>query len=284
MSSGLTYSINALNVMTHFYSGNKVVFVEGDGDQRFWESVYEAFGIENITIKCVNGCNLIDEYIDKIGKGASGIYVARDRDYKYLFDNDIDVNNVMLTYGYSIENSYYTDVLIARAIKSISTKSTPKDSISLDRDIIIPNIKHLFSLVSFDYAAYDLQKQIRVMGDSSSRFLKERTGCEICRDKTNECLSNVRKMMAYNEIIPYKRSVARYVSEPMKCIRGHFLSSMVLNYIKKKVNDLNTAKITYDFKMLEALLSEGLTISLANKTHPHLGYYSKQVMILKNNA
>ncbi|AOR59276.1 DUF4435 domain-containing protein [Pectobacterium parmentieri] len=281
MTSSLTYSVNALNILHAFHSGNKIVFVEGDSDKRFWDGLYNSFGINNITTKCVNGCKVIDEYIEKIKEGATGVYVARDRDYKYLFDEPEDLINVMFSYGYSIENTYYTDDILKGIVKSLAAKDIPDDYISIDRDIIKPNINLFFKLVSFDYALFSQGVGEKIMGDSSFRFLEKQDGFQLCKKIVEPIILNAKGKIDYSIYLSYRKKLIKYKGEPLICVRGHFLTGMISNYIKEKVKNASGSKITYDNKLLESIFSNLMNINLRDDVHPHKEYYYHQVSILK---
>ncbi|MER3383188.1 DUF4435 domain-containing protein [Pectobacterium aroidearum] len=280
MTSSLTYSINALNVLHAFHSGNKIVFVEGDSDKRFWDGIYNAFGINNITTKCVNGCGVIDEYIEKIKQGATGIYVARDRDYKYLFNGVEVLDNVMLSYGYSIENTYYTNDVLRKIVKELVAKDIPDDYISIERDIIKPNINSFFKLVSLDYALFSEGVGEKVMGDSSFRFLKHKDGYQLCEGIVKPIVISAKSKINYSIYLSYKKRMMKYKAEPLICVRGHFLSGMIFNYVKEKVRAASGPKITYDNKLLESIFSSSMNINLRDNIHPHKEYYYQQISIL----
>ncbi|MDD5180061.1 MAG: DUF4435 domain-containing protein [Gallionellaceae bacterium] len=91
-----------------FYGVDRVVYVEGDGDdQAFWTEVFRAFSSNgrSYKFKSVGSRSTVEEYAELIIGNKSGNCVAIiDSDYEALKSTLFNWPNVIYTYGYSYEN------------------------------------------------------------------------------------------------------------------------------------------------------------------------------------
>ncbi len=113
----LSYSDDALNVISAFYDADKLLYVEGDDDVVFWELVLEQFEIRTFKVQSVGGIEELKKYIDKVASGAIDANVARDADFSYI-QKPPQLHQVIYTYGHSIENTLFTTGTICSIIRA----------------------------------------------------------------------------------------------------------------------------------------------------------------------
>ena len=106
--SDFEYSVDALNTKPLFYGARFTIYVEGDDDVLFWNTIFSTIENCKFHIEPLGGSNELDEYINKIQSNELEAIAARDADYLAYTNKKVMHDRVVYTYGYSIENSLYT--------------------------------------------------------------------------------------------------------------------------------------------------------------------------------
>ena len=115
----LTHSDDAISVTHKFYNKQYMVYVEGDDDVSFWDSVFSKVASGKYEIESLNGISgEMQTYIKKVTDGAIfNVIIACDKDYtSYLESDPYDNQYIVTTYGHSIENTMFCDIDIALAV------------------------------------------------------------------------------------------------------------------------------------------------------------------------
>ena len=102
----IEYSVEAEEAKRLFYNKDYTVFVEGADDVIFWSKLFELAELDS-HIEDVGGKDRLKTKIyDILDSGASFI-VCCDSDHSDFDDERIEHQQIIRTYGYSIENSMY---------------------------------------------------------------------------------------------------------------------------------------------------------------------------------
>ncbi|WP_017299560.1 DUF4435 domain-containing protein [Nodosilinea nodulosa] len=266
----LEYSTEASNVINRFYKVDSMVYVEGDDDVAFWEWMFEKLSTISIEIQPVGGKPEVKKYADKIANGELNAIVAMDTDFSIL-GRLPEHSNILLTYGYSIENTIISSSSVRIALKNIARLSSKSIPIEVCNQWIEGLHTSTDTLVLYDMVNYLDASGVCVVGDNCSRFLKSKTSVEICDNKILDfirklglILDEERKSVLEEQLRNLGRTLRDF-------IRGHFLFSaahcFISNYIKTHKSPVSLSR--------EALYSNLLLSfqQIFDNKHPHYNYY-----------
>lgn len=228
----LEYSRDAVNVLSKFHETDFIIYVEDKDDEYFWDTIFKLNEVKfTYYFEPVNGCVELDDKIEKIIRSELGesILVARDSDYIILSNKAKENDRVIYTYGYSIENCIFNKDAIAGLIKSNcrNNKTCEKD-IEFFYNYLFENLLYLWE---FDYFCVTEGNGKKVLGDNCSKFLiKKQNSFEFNIDFIkNEILNLENELEIKEHIDPSSNDFIRW-------LRGHFLQSALLVFIKKLGN------------------------------------------------
>lgn len=232
----LKYSVDALNVLDKFYSGRKIIYVEGDDDISFWGKLCDQIvpGIEVEIIKAGNS-NSLAVYISDIVEHDANIMAFADSDFTQILNLTVDHTRVVYTFGYSIENTLYSAKSICCMIENLSkTRRYPISSVE--------EWKEAFSEGALDLCAFELADiqngtGIGAMGNSSAKFIKNSGGkCLLCNKKIQKTLEQ--KILDYKVKNSHLEKASKIIERSgyvlWNLIRGHFLEHALMNFIKRE--------------------------------------------------
>lgn len=270
----LSYSNEAENVLSRFYSVDAIVYVEGIDDVPFWEHIFDTFSDISVEIKDVGGRPEINKYISKIESGDISAVVACDADFSYVgrFSNH---NNVLRSYGYSIENTMICEKSLRKVIRSIGRlpiKSVGENEIS-DWIANLANCTEV--LVVSDIANEILKKGIDVAVDNCTRFMKSSKSPEICPTKISNHISEIDLEVSTRMENRIKRLIRESSRVEFDLLRGHFLFSASLRYVKFFISNLKKSVNISNDSFFGAIFIA--FESVFNSTHSHYYHYRDAV-------
>ena len=234
------YSTAALNVLKYFHDCDVIIFVEGDDDILFWDVISNKAGITTSKIESAGGKNELIKKMQKIINENAQIIVACDLDHAPFLDNIISHKQIVRTYGYSIENSMYCPASVLKIIKKLSRTIIKSDSCS--SEWLQNFVENARRLLIYDIANHKYQKGISVLGDNCSRFLKSNKSIYLSDKKIKQFLKSIQHHFTDEEIIKCEELVRKDSRELRHLIKGHFLTNVIINIIKKRVFDLSSRK------------------------------------------
>ncbi|WP_405599219.1 MULTISPECIES: DUF4435 domain-containing protein [unclassified Pseudoalteromonas] len=272
----LNYSNGALNVYSAFFGAEKMLYVEGDDDLAFWDIVLSSFNIQNIQLQEVGGDEELAKYILKIKNNEIDAIAAKDCDFSILEDDYEELDNVLVTYGHSIENTLICPNVMAKVIKSYG-RVVLTDEEKKECENWLNTFYHSFnSLIKYD-AVNELRKTgLNVLYSNCSTFMKTRLSPLPCDEKITTKINLLGEQANFEadlvEVITKIDNVDKGIFD---FLRGHFLFSAALryiNYVLKSKGSQKTASNDALFSgsilALEGLLKEG---------HPHYHHYENQI-------
>jgi len=266
------YSDGAENVLRKFYQKDIVVYVEGQDDIPFWTYLFKTFSSINFKIKDVGGRCEIEKYIDKIIRGDISNVVACDADFSYFKDGFKTHNNVIITYGYSIENT----LLCEQSINKLIDLTGKFNNESITEDIINWIKEMCFSttnLVVYDIANCILSLGLEVVGNNCSKFTISENDYRLCDKKIIDFIISLDLQIDEEDI--YKK-ISDILAENNRNIcdflRGHFMFSAALKFITKFISKKGGKPKFSNDTLLFSLQSIFQTIF--SEEHPHFQYYS----------
>ncbi|MBP4051010.1 DUF4435 domain-containing protein [Chromobacterium violaceum] len=260
----IEYSNDAVNVRSAFFEAECMVFVEGDEDIFFWETIFKEFPMK-VKIESVGGAPQLDIYIYKIYKGEINAIAARDSDHlKYKLHH----KNIIYTKGYSIENTIYTAETI-RGVARTSLRYQPLKISDVSKWLI--NLEtDMKELIALDRLNFQLKKGVKFFPEKCQKLMLNGRNGELCPQKINEISNNARIAIGVND------SAMEKVKQSVRIenLRGHFLASSVLSYISNLAKKLSI-KITMDSSLLYAAALSYMDSKWSQ--HSHYSYYTAKL-------
>ena len=236
------YSAAALNVLKYFHDCDVIIFVEGDDDILFWDVISNKAGITTSKIESAGGKNELIKKMQKIINENAQIIVACDLDHSPFLENVFDHKQIVRTYGYSIENSMYCPASVLKIIRKLSRTIIKSDSCSTEwLQNFVENARRL---LIYDIANHKYQKGISVLGDNCTRFLRSNRSVLLSDKKIKQFLKSIQHYFTNAEILKCEELVRKDSRELRHLIKGHFLTNVVINIVKKRVFELSRRKLT----------------------------------------
>lgn len=229
----LEYSNEALEAKGLFYNKKYTVYVEGKDDLYFWEKLFSLAEIES-HVEDVGGKNELKKYIDKIIDEGADFYVARDNDNSEFFDYQTEHDNIISTYGYSIENSmYWYPSPIEETISKFCRK---KLDFSNEFNNWLSNFtKDIYDLIVYDIANNKFEKGISVFGDNCYKFLTSQNSYKVCSNKISSFIDSIKSNFSEAEISEVKELINQSEKDLWFLIKGHFITHALINLIKNSI-------------------------------------------------
>jgi hypothetical protein len=267
------YSKDAVNVLNRFHRCKKLVYVEGDDDILFWETLFQHFKLVDIKIEVKDGSSELDKYTERLISEDLNIIIARDSDYKVLSGKIPKHNRIITTYGYSIENTLY----LPRSVIEI-TKLWIRDS-SLDSSIFeqwMSGIsQHLEELISFDIANEYYELYIDVIGDNCTRYMKTQSCDNLDLNKIAAHIKKLKPQFSNEQITFSSELISKSGIDLNEIMRGHFLQSAVLKFISNQINKKGLSyKLSHSALYTNAIQELKTTFDY---THKHFEHYSSSI-------
>lgn len=252
----LEYSTGALEAKALFYNKKSILYVEGIDDPLFWHHFTNNLELD-LHIEDVGGGGNIEKIINKIIEEDADIYVAIDRDYIDYFEEEDRkkyINDkILLTYGHSIENTLYNPLILNEVIKNYVKKP---DLLEVENIIDIYNSfeNNTKDLLIYDILSNKFESNVSVLGDSCMRHLKSNKSIELCSIKVNQYINSLE--LNYDE--SYLTNISSKIEESnlsiYQIIKGHFLTSLIINIIRHYVKQIRDKEITINSDNLYSLV------------------------------
>ncbi|MFQ3786512.1 DUF4435 domain-containing protein [Halomonas sp. A29] len=277
--ANLNYSNDALNVLSQFYGAEKILYVEGEDDVVFWESMLEKFEMEKVKVKAVSGLPELEKLIEKMSLGEINSLAARDRDYTD-FKGAEALGSVLYTYGHSIENTLLYESSIMRVLKTYGRLGARQVR---DGEFWewLDGFNEVFELMVIYEAAKERKGcGILIMGDNCSRFMEAQDSHSPCSKKIK---AHLRGCGASEELDDILEDVENRIKElgrkSFDYMRGHFLFSGCLKFANYKLGQYTKKKISKDG------FFSGLVLAFQNTFddgHPHYEFYQNEMQKILN--
>lgn len=267
------YSLEAESVINHFYNADSIVYVEGKDDIPFWELMFKKFSMLDVEIQDVGSCTALRPYMEKISNGTLNAIVACDNDLSCFEADRIEHQNIIRTYGYSIENTLINSHNLLRVIKVIAripTQKLPKNETDKWLEEFHAMTQNLVRMEVYNKIN---NLGVSITGDNSTRFMTSKTSCVLCPTKIikyeQETTKNLHEFTPQHidELLVLKGQTTRRLTN------GHFLFSGAARFLTAtaKNNDLK-ASLSYDSIYSTLILSLENTFSQNLNTHEYTHY------------
>ena len=271
--NNIEYSKDALEVKSLFYGKKFSVYVEGEEDSIFWESLFKIAGYENVHIEDVGGYTELTPYMNKILNENTKILVAADTDHRDIIGFDFKDDRIIRTYGYSIENSMYSIQRIHGVIKKLSHNRFNK----IDE---VKKWRIEFSLEARKLLVYSIanclfDKGAEIFGDKCNRFLKDSKIDELCPEKIDRFLNSLKSQFTDEEIQKAANLLDNSTKDTWFLIKGHFLTNGVLNHITVTVEKATGKKPFVSLNALYAMCIDNEEV--ANKSEEDMKHIVLQI-------
>ena len=269
----LSYSSDAINTLNRFHQCDRMVFVEGDDDILFWDYLFEKMSTVNVKIEAVGGSLELDKIIEKIISNEVTVIAARDSDYKGLLGENEVHNNVLYTYGYSIENT----MLTAATLKTITQISCRNNTLTEEdcKGWLDDFAGELYELVCTDVANYKYSLSTCVLGDNCTRFMKSNRSPYFDGNKIKSHLSDNCKLISRRRRNSIKSIFEENGYVLLDFIKGHFVFSAVIKFINNKAKGFGR-NVSVSSEQLYSNILQAFQHGFTNE-HPHYDFYYDEI-------
>ncbi|MCF0265998.1 DUF4435 domain-containing protein [Acinetobacter guillouiae] len=272
----LEYSVDANNILDEFYGVDKILYVEGLDDKVFWGVLFEKYYAQNIEIIDVNGIENLKPYIKQIESNQlTNSYVACDQDYNFI-KNKVWNDNIICTYGHSIENSLVLTESVVDLVRSYA-KFHKKDIIKSKFEVWNSSFKSkIGDLIYCDIYNEKNKLGFSIIGNNCDRYFSSRNSSDISSENVYNHLSTFfddKKLKSIKDEFHLNSS-----NILDNFIRGHFLFSAIMRFTTILSTQLSLKKIsiTKESFFASMLISFEKNLSM----HPHSTYYEEQIKSL----
>ncbi|WP_159033690.1 DUF4435 domain-containing protein [Plesiomonas shigelloides] len=273
----LFYSDAANNILDLFYNVDAIVYVEGKDDIPFWELIFEKFTTLKVEVQEVGSCTALKPYIDKIITGKLNSIVACDSDFSLFDSNAIQHQNIIRTYGYSIENTFISHDCLFRVIKT-HTRGSIGGLSPQEIEKWIENFTNgVESLIYLDIYNHKHKLGINVIGDNANRFMTSQKSSDLCNDRVNNHTKTILSKPEMSGFDPktIQLEMQNKAISPKQAIRGHFLFSGVAKYVSCMIKNLGgNAPLSNDSLYTALILAFN---NIFNSTHLEYNYYQESL-------
>ncbi|MFV0845090.1 DUF4435 domain-containing protein [Klebsiella quasipneumoniae] len=232
MSKGIPRGLKALSVINKFKRVSAILYVEGPSDRVFWKTLLDSKGVSNISIEIAGSCTIIDDYINKILNDNLEIFVARDKDYKYTLNKIPKHKRVLITFGHSIENTLVYNDAIVNIGKSIGGDNEHCCiSVQNWHDYIVNQLQ---PLVIREFANEATGSGLSIFGDHGDHlFGKKWQSDNFPTEMIYKKITEIDTVILPQALQEAQHIVEEQQNDIFHFIRGHFLFSLALKFVKE---------------------------------------------------
>lgn len=237
----LSYSDDALNVLSDFYGVSHMLFVEGDDDVVFWEMILDIFDVRGFKVKAVDGKEEVEKYIAKIEGGLLDSWIAKDSDYSMIAGNSAS-DKVLVTYGHSIENSILNIKSVFKAIRSLGRVSISQVKEKDIKEWLDEFLDSFDKLIVADVVNDINGLGVRILGNNCTRFMTSEKSHNPCIRKIEGQLSGPVRATVEPHMDEVRTAIRKSGREIHDVVRGHFLFSAYLKYVNYRIKSAGSFK------------------------------------------
>lgn len=222
------YSVEALNTRSEFFGVSVLIYVEGDDDEIFWDNIFSKIPNFSYLIESLGGSEEINKYAKKVELNELNAIIARDSDYLRYNKKVIEKNNIIYTFGYSIENTLYDK----KSIYEITRNFCKSLSVNIDEfnDLFDLFSKKFELLLAMDIVNSSLELGLNVLYDNCESFMSGRVSSIPCDKKISEKINCIKDKIDKIHIDDVLNEI-KWENSVVLSIRGHFFASWVLKLI-----------------------------------------------------
>lgn len=171
MNDDFEYSPEALDSRKWLLDVDAVVYVEGIDDELFWPKIFNKFSSRVFSFEQVGGKPELVKKMKILKDNNSEFIIATDSDYS-LFIEEFDHENIIKTFGHSIENTLIQKESIIEIVENSSNKKN--QDIIAQYQFFQNNIDQIvYELLYIDIFCYENDHK-SVIGKSAEKFTKSK--------------------------------------------------------------------------------------------------------------
>lgn len=272
------YSIEALNTRSKFLGVSVLIYVEGDDDEVFWDNIFSKVPNFNYLIESLGGSEEINKCIKKVECDGLNAIIARDSDYLKHNKKVSEKDNIIYTFGYSIENTLYNK----KSIYEITRNCCKSLAVKVDE---FDGLFDLFSekfelLLAMDIVNSSLGLGLEVLYDNCESFMSGRVSSTPCDKKISEKINCIKDKIDKIYIDGVLKEIKQENSVVLS-IRGHFFAS----WVSKLINNYAARRGKKISLSGDGLYAAAMTYFSGNfnESHPHYEYYMNAALRAKNS-
>lgn len=272
--SDTIYSADAINVLNKFHRCEQLVYVEGEDDILFWDTLFQCCGIEKYKIEPKDGVEELNKYIDKLEEEELDIIIATDSDYHIFNKHSPKNKKIIRTIGYSIENTLFVPKCIERITK-LWTKGEHFHAKEY-KEYLKSLISNLEDILILDIANFLFELYQEALGDNCTQYMKTQACLNIDDSKIRRKLARVSPNFTEAQVSEAKLLYQDCTLSSYEYLRGHFLQSVVLKYISQSIERTGKKYKVSNISLYTNAIQE-LERSMTSKQHEHYEYYTSEI-------
>ncbi|EGT4448349.1 DUF4435 domain-containing protein [Cronobacter sakazakii] len=269
------YSAEAENVLNMFYQAEVMVYVEGEDDICFWETIFNKSSSLKVEVQEVGGCEELKKFATRLIEEDLKVIIACDSDLTSFKNGQISDSRIIKTPGYAIENTFICSNGIYKAIRTLG--KIPKkimDTIDIDSWDKDFHAK-LEPLIKLDIYNFINDRGVSVVGDNADRFMTSKKSNVICSDKINTFIAKVEEQLGGVDLTEVETIIATKSINLRSWIRGHFLFSAIHRLIST-ITEKNGKGISLSYESLYSNLINTFESNFTEQ-HPEFNYYKNKI-------
>lgn len=244
-------SVDSELATAYFFEKEYMGFVEGKGDILYWAKKLEEYNINNIYLKELTGKKNINKELEELLKNEELKFIFLDRDYDEIFEGISKDNQIIYTYGYSIENTFCCIKSLLKFILECKTiQNSEKEKIrKIEKNIneFLEKVeKEVIELLIFDILN---EKKSGQENYNATSFVPVNSYAEFFKDNFDWKSEAIRQNLFEFAQCNFSQEEIKELKEFFtsrdwkKYIKGHFLNSIFLLIFKKFVKGSITLEI-----------------------------------------
>ena len=249
------YSTEALNVLDKFHEASYIVYVEGEDDINFWSCLFQKAGQNGQYLEFAGGIEELQKIMEQIVNEGAKVIVACDSHYSRILGYHLNHEQIIRTFGYSIENTMYCPCILNDAVNKLSRKI--EDRIKTIQEWFNTFCDSAKILLIFDLANAIRNGSIGVIGDKCNRFLNSARSSRLDGSKIADYISVIKGRFTKKELKNSEELIDRCGQDIRYVIKGSFFTGGIINLIKNTVKRYTGKRPTMSLDNLYALLCNG---------------------------
>ena len=226
--SDFRFSNAAENARHRFFNKQFTVYVEGQDDILFWEQYFQFLGFDPV-IQDTGGSNELNKYIDRIIDENLNVIVAKDKDLCPYVIRHRNHDRVILTYGYSIENSLACAERVSRFVKHCSRSQFSAHSLYLNWR---SQINSFFKEILIAFIVHESRNSgVKVLDGTMAQFIASQHTYHFDLEKIEKKKSILSSSIPDADRIEVGKNVEEDAKDVFMLLKGHYLQPCFLRFL-----------------------------------------------------
>lgn len=247
-----------------------LIWVEGDDDISFYSNL---ISLENCQIESAGGKTECKRLADEMMKYDLKFVVVIDGDYDILFRRRSPHKRLVILNRYSIENYLFEKEIINNLCCQYCSINPQRDLVSGQFLDLIRHINsELLELLILDVANQRFNRGLDIFPPSYLPKSESRNPIRVSKSRIQIEISTYKEYFTKMELDEVRNVLQNYLKkhEVSHIINGHFIFSMIRDFVLNVISHECSKKITADNQCLYLLLETNTNLERVNSDHMNL--------------